>query len=168
MSKEIINKESSSGLINIDLSNYAPKQKIHFIDLKNFLFEEMILKERHFRNLIKDHDWETYKNEVVAVDCSANTIVPMWAYMLIASNLELVNAKVFSGDQNTVFEKLFLSNIYDLDVAEFKNKRVLINGCSDIVIPQSIYIVTIQKLQKVTKSIMFGEACSSVPIFKQK
>ena len=168
MSKEIINKVSSSGLINIDLSNYAPKQKIHFIDLKNFLFEEMILKERHFRNLIKDHDWEPYKNEVVAVDCSANTIVPMWAYMLIASNLELVNAKVFSGDQNTVFEKLFLSNIYDLDVAEFKNKRVLINGCSDIVIPQSIYIVAIQKLQKVTKSIMFGEACSSVPIFKQK
>ena len=167
MSDKIINRVSNSDLIIIDLSDYSPSRTILEIDLKQFLFEGFILKEKDFRTALKEFDFSSYKNKVVAINCSGDCIVPMWAYMLVASHLNNVSSEIHSGTKTEVFQKLFLQKIESINPAEFKDKKVIVKGCGSIKISEEHYIAISKKLLPYVDSLMFGEACSSVPIFKK-
>ena len=167
MDKEIINKIAKSGIINLDLEDYAPKDTITEIDVKEFLFEGLVLKEKNFRESLKDHNWCQYKNSVIALFCSANSIIPMWAYILVTSYLEKNNLINFYGNKEQVFTLLFLEIIEKIDIQEFKDKRVIVKGCGNLKIHEKIYVAITKKMQPTVKSLMFGEACSSVPIHKK-
>lgn len=167
MNNEIINKIAKSGIINLDLEDYAPKDIITELDLKDFLFEGLILKEKYFRESLKDHNWSKYRGDVLALFCSSNSIIPMWAYMLVTSYLEKNNLINFYGNKEQVFNLLFIEIIEELDIHEFKDKRVIIKGCGNLKIHEKIYVAITKKMQPAVKSLMFGEACSSVPIHKK-
>jgi hypothetical protein len=167
MTNEIINKVAKSGIINLDLEDYAPRDIITELDLKDFLFEGLILKEKYFRESLKDHNWSKYRGNVLALFCSSNCIIPMWAYMLVTSYLEKNNLINFYGNKEQVFNLLFLEIIGKIDIQEFKDKRVIIKGCGNLKIHEKIYVAITKKMQPEVKSLMFGEACSSVPIYKK-
>jgi len=168
MSDEIINRVANSGLITVDLANYAPNLEILELDLKQFLFEGYILKENDFRSSIRTFDFSIYKNKVTAILCSSNCIIPMWAFMLVASELNNVTSEFYSGNKESVFQKLFLNNIEKINPIKFKNKKVIIKGCSQISIQETLYVAITKKLKNHVASLMFGEACSAVPIYKKK
>ena len=165
---EIKNRVADSGIVNVDLSDYAPKENILELDLKQFLFDGLLLKEKEFRVALKEFDFNKYDGKVVAVFCGANVIVPMWAYMLITTYLNNANAKIYFGNKNKVTQAIIKENIDSINVDDYKEKRVIVNGCSNIKLSEGLYIAITKKLQKNVKSLMFGEACSAVPIFKNK
>ena len=165
---EIKNRVADSGIVNVDLSDYAPKENILELDLKQFLFDGLVLKEKEFRIALKEFDFNKYDGKVVAVFCGANVIVPMWAYMLITTYLNNANAKIYFGNKNKVTQAIIKENIDSINVDDYKEKRVIVNGCSNIKLSEGLYIAITKKLQKKVKSLMFGEACSAVPIFKNK
>ena len=165
---EIKNRVADSGIVNVDLSDYAPKENILELDLKQFLFDGLVLKEKEFRVALKEFDFNKYDGKVVAVFCGANVIVPMWAYMLITTYLNSANAKIYFGNKNKVTQAIIKENIDSINVDDYKEKRVIVNGCSNIKLSEGLYIAITKKLQKNVKSLMFGEACSAVPIFKNK
>ena len=167
MTNEIINKVAKSGIINLDLEDYAPRDIITELDLKDFLFEGLILKEKYFRESLKDHNWSKYRGNVLALFCSSNCIIPMWAYMLVTSYLEKNNLINFYGNKEQVFNLLFLEVIGKIDIQKFKDKRVIIKCCVNLKIHEKIYVAITKKIQPAVKSLMFGEACSSVPIHKK-
>lgn len=164
---EIINKVAKSGIINISLEDYVPKDDIISFNLKQFLHNEEILVEKEFRTKVKSYNFKSLQNKVVGLFCDENIILPMWAFMLISCNLKKHNITFLHGDKKTVFNTLWLKNIKSLDSSAFENKRVIVNGCGNIKASEEIYIAITDKLFGVAKSIMFGEACSSVPIYKQ-
>lgn len=167
MAEEIIrNKVAESGIITIDPSQLVNTSCIMTFDLKPFLFEELILKEKDFREKLKQHDWEKYKGRDVAVYCSADAIIPSWAYMLVASALQLYARTVINGSPDQLKEILFRKAVEELPVEDYRDKRIVIKGCSDT--PISVYSDLIMKLQPVVISIMYGEPCSTVPVFKKK
>ena len=168
MTEEIVNKVANSGLITFDLEEYYPQGKRTVIDLKDWLFEELILKEKDFREQVRQHDWSQYKEQFVSIDCTADAIVPVWAYMLIASSLIPHAKTVVRGTLEQLESFLFQSVIVDLDVSPYKNQRVIIKGCSNLDIVDHAYMAITTKLRPVAKSIMYGEACSSVPLWKVK
>jgi hypothetical protein len=168
MGKEIINRVANSDLITIDLSDYAPDLKISEIDLKQFLFEGSILKEKEFRKVLKEFDFSIYANKVVALFCSSDAIIPMWAYMLIASYLNPLISEIYFGTKKEIFQKIFTKKIKEIDASEFEKKKVIVKGCSHIPLTENLYIAITEKLQPVVSSLMFGEACSAVPVFKKK
>ena len=168
MVDEIVNRVANSGLINLDLSDYAPAKTFDEIDLKQFLFEGFILKEKEFRNTLKAFDFSAYENKVVAVNCSSDCIIPMWAFMLITSYLNNVASEIHFGTKNEVFQKLFLQNIESINPDEFENKKVIVKGCGHIPLNEHLYVAITKKLQNTVSSLMFGEACSAVPVFKKK
>ena len=165
---EIKNRVADSGIVNVDLSDYAPKENILELDLKQFLFDGLVLKEKEFRIALKEFDFNKYDGKVVAVFCGANVIVPMWAYMLITTYLNNANAKIYFGNKNKVTQAIIKENINSINVDDYKEKRVIVNGCSNIKLSEGLFIAITKKLQKNVKSLMFGEACSAVPIFKNK
>ena len=165
---EIKNRVADSGIVNVDLSDYAPKENILELDLKQFLFDGLVLKEKEFRVALKEFDFNEYDGKVVAVFCGANVIVPMWAYMLITTYLNNANAKIYFGNKNKVTQAIIKENIDSINVDDYKEKRVIVNGCSNIKLSEGLFIAITKKLQKNVKSLMFGEACSAVPIFKNK
>lgn len=164
----IKNKVAESGIITLDLEKYYPQQDIVEFDLKPFLFMEMILKEKEYRDKMEDHNWSTYHQKTVAVFCSADAILPMWAYMLVASKLSDHSAGVYYGDKQTCFEYLFVQNLQKLDTAEFFEKRVVVKGCGDKPIPEAAYLEIASRLTPVVKTLMYGEPCSTVPVYKRK
>jgi len=168
MSDGIVNRIAKSKLKTIDLSEYKPNIKIHSIDIKDFLYSSLILKEVFFRKKLDEFDFKFYRNCIIALHCSAETIIPMWSYMLITSRLELENGIVYFGDEQFVEETLFINEIKKIDGKKFKEQSVLVNGCSNVKIPESIYIEITKKLHPYVKNLMFGEACSFVPVFKRK
>ena len=168
MSGEIINKVANSGLITIDLSDYAPSEKILEIDLSKFLFNKKILKEKLFRQKLKEFDFSIYKNSTIGITCNSDTIIPMWGFMLITSFLKKVDAKIYAGNKQDVYQNIFLQNISAIDPSKYKNKKVIIKGCSSIPLSESVYITITEKLHNHVNSLMFGEACSAVPIYKKK
>lgn len=165
---EIKNRVADSGIVNVNLSDYAPKENILELDLKQFLFDGLVLKEKEFRIALKEFDFNKYDGKVVAVFCGANVIVPMWAYMLITTYLNNANAKIYFGNKNKVTQAIIKENIDGINVDDYKEKRVIVNGCSNIMLSEGLFIAITKKLQKNVKSLMFGEACSAVPIFKNK
>ena len=167
MSEAIVNKVSESGLITLDLEQYYPREQVLLFDLKDYLFMGLILKEKDFRESLKNHDWEAYRNKYVGVTCSADAIIPPWAYMLVASYLQPVARDVIMGDEKEVHKTIFLQNIQGMDVNEFTGQRVVVKGCGETPIGEFAYMEITKRLRPVAKAIMYGEPCSTVPIFKK-
>ena len=168
MSEEIINRVSKSKLKTFDLEEIYPEGKRVLFDVKDWLFQELILKETEFREFVKNHDWSQYKKSFVAVNCSVDAIIPSWALMLVASELMPFANKVVIGDLELLETAVYQELISFLDFKEFANLPVIIKGCANKPIPNSAYAFLIEKLQPIAKSIMFGEACSTVPLYKSK
>ena len=168
MSDNIINKVTDSGIITIDLTTLLPNNEIVLFDIKPYLFMELILKEKDFRASLLTIDWSSFQDKIVGIHCSADAIIPMWANMLIVSNLQPFAKGVYFGEVNKVREQLILEKIIDLNASDYNNQRVVIKGCGEIHIGESAYIAITQKLRATAKSIMFGEPCSTVPVFKRK
>ena len=168
MSDSLINKVAESGLISIDLANFLPNNSVVVFDIKPYLFMELILKEKEFRASLAEIDWKEYQDKIVGIHCSADAIIPMWANMLVASNLSNTAKAIYFGDENKVREQILLQEISAINAAEYTDQRVVIKGCGDTPIGESAYIAITQKLRPVVKSIMYGEPCSTVPVFKKK
>lgn len=168
MSEPIINKVAESGLITIDLEKYYPKEDAAIFDLKDHLFMGMILKEKDFREAMKNYDWEKFRDKYVAITCTADAIIPMWAYMLVTTYLQPLAKDVIVGDENELHKSKFLKNLSQINVNDFADKRVVIKGCGDAPIGDFAYAEITKLLLPVAKSIMYGEACSTVPVFKKK
>ncbi|GAA5100359.1 DUF2480 family protein [Chryseobacterium ginsengisoli] len=163
---EIRNKVAESGLINFDIADLVPKGVRKGIDLKDFLFMEMILKEKDFREKVAAIDTEEYRDAYVYVYNSADAIVPLWAYFLITAKLTAVTKKIVFGNREDLEVLLMHNAVQRHDFEEMRGKRVLVKGCSDKEIPENAYIELVEQLQPLVKSLMFGEACSNVPILK--
>ena len=164
----LVNKVAESGIITLDLEKFYPSQELMELDLKDFLFMEMLLKEKDFREKLEAADWIQYNGKIVAVHCSTDAIIPMWAYMLVSSKLKGVASEVYFGNKSTAIEKAIEKNILSIHEEEYKDKRVVVKGCGEIEIPSSAYLMISQKLIPVVKSLMYGEPCSTVPVYKQK
>jgi hypothetical protein len=168
MEEEIINKISQSALLTLDLEKYYPEEKIALFDLKPYLFMELILKEKDFRTALQNTDWNQYKDQLVGVYCSTDAIIPVWAYMLVASYLQPVARDIVQGNEQMVLRQWLLKKIDALDPLEFKDKRVVVKGCGEKAIGDFAYLEITKRLRPVVKSIMYGEPCSTVPIYKNK
>lgn len=167
MADEIINKVAEAGIEQIDLKDFVLKETVVEIDLKNQLWNDFVLKEKDFRDWIKIHDWSVYENKVVALYCSADAVIPAWAYMLVTA--ELKNAKaVYFSLPSQIQEEYFFDQLKNWNVNDLLDKRVMVKGCSDIPNPEKAYVILTQKLIPVVKSLMFGEPCSAVPVYKKK
>ncbi len=168
MQETIVNKVAQSGLITLDLEDYYPKEEVVVFDLKDYLFMGLVLKEKDFRAALQNIDWSQYQNKNVALTCSADAIIPMWAYMLAASYLrDFANETIF-GNKETAITNLIVKNICKIKAEDFTDKRVVVKGCGDVQIPEAAYVEITNKLTPYVKSIMYGEPCSTVPIYKKK
>lgn len=168
MSIQINNKVADSGIITVDLASFLPSEEIVAFDIKPYLFMELILKEKEFRASLNEIDWSIYQNKMVGIFCSTDAIIPMWANMLIVSNLQPVAKAIYFGDANRVREQLIVEKITTINAVDYQDQRVVIKGCGETPIHESAYIAITQKLRPVVKSIMFGEPCSTVPVYKRK
>ncbi len=166
MAEEIINRIANSKLITVDLEDYYPKGKRVVLDIKAWLFHEIILKEKDFRTHLTNHDWQQYQDCYVALHCSSDAIIPSWAYLLITSKLVPFAKETVVGTLELLETVIYTRIINSLDTTEFTQKPVIIKGCSNKPIPPTAYIQLIQKIQLVAKTVMFGEACSTVPLYK--
>jgi hypothetical protein len=168
MSDPIINKVAESGLVSIDLAQYFPTNEIVVFDIKPYLFMELILKEKDFRASLSSIDWASYQDKIVGIFCSVDAIIPMWANMLIVANLMPFAKAIYFGDENKTRELVLLHEINNIDNSVFEDQRIVVKGCGDTPIGESAYIAITQKLRPVVKSIMYGEPCSTVPVYKKK
>ncbi len=163
----IVNKVAESGIVTLDLAPYLPTDKIAVFDLKPFLFREMILREKDYRAALQTHDWQQYEGKHVAMHCSVDAIIPVWAYMLAATYLEPVAASVYYGTTEELTKALIHKHIAAIDTTEYEDKRVVIKGCGDTPIPEAAYVAITHRLRPHVKSLMYGEPCSTVPIYKK-
>ena len=164
----IVNKVAESGIITLDLAPYINTAEIMAFDLKPFLFREMILKEKDYRAALQEHNWLQYAGKQVAIHCSADAIVPVWAYMLATSYLQPVAASVYYGTPEELGKVLIYNRINAIDINEYAGKRIVLKGCGDIPVPEIAYVTATNHLRPVVKSLMYGEPCSTVPIYKNK
>ena len=168
MKDEIINRIANSKLVTVDLEDYYPEGARVLFDIKDWLFEGFVLREKDFRSKASEFDWSQYQDSYVALTCSSDAIIPGWAYMLLSIHLEPFAKKVIIGDLETLETSIYQDILNQLDITEFKNKPIIIKGCSKKPVPQNAYIMIANKLKPFAKSIMYGEACSSVPLYKNK
>ncbi|WP_431132779.1 DUF2480 family protein [Psychroserpens mesophilus] len=168
MADEIINRVAQSKLVVIDLEDYYPQGKRVLFDIKDWLFEGLVLREKDFRQYVAKHDWSQYHNQYVALTCSTDAIVPAWAFMLVTIELASYSKKTIIGDLHTLETSVYQDIINDLNLNSYQDKSIIIKGCSNKPVPDNAYILLTEKLKPVAKSIMYGEACSSVPLFKKK
>jgi hypothetical protein len=167
MPEEIINRVANSSLMTLDLEDYYPEGKRVLFDIKDWLFEGLVLREKDFRQAVKEHDWAQYQNVYIALTCSTEAIVPAWAFMLLSSSLEPYAKAVIKGDLEQLESSIYQELITNIDLESYKDKPVIIKGCSNKPVPTNAYLMLINRLQKVAKSVMYGEACSSVPLYKR-
>lgn len=168
MSEVFKNKVTESGIITLDLGDYYPKEEVVLFDMKDYLFMGLILKEKDFRDSLKILDTGIYQGKIAAVTCSADAVIPMWAYMLVATLLQPVAKEIVFADETAAKTKLLLKNISAIQVNDFTDTRVVIKGCGEVPIPEEAYIEITKMLRPVAKSIMYGEPCSTVPVFKKE
>lgn len=168
MSGEIINRVANSKLVTFDLEDLYPNGERIIFDISNWLLEGIVLREKDFRESANQHDWSQYTGKYVALHCSSDAIVPSWAYLLLSVHLAPYAAKAVVGNLELLETVLFTEALKNLDVSEYANKPVIIKGCAHKPIPDSAYLLLAQKLHPIASSIMYGEACSSVPLFKRK
>lgn len=165
---EILNKVAESGIVTIDLEQYFRGEEKVIIDLKPLLFQELILKEKEFRAYLKSHNWKLYSGKWVALCCSNDAVIPTWAYMLIALELQPYAKKVIAGDVQLLEILLMEEVLNGIDFSKYKNERVVIKGCSKMQVPMNAYVKIANALKPYAKSIMYGEPCSTVPLYKSK
>jgi hypothetical protein len=168
MSDMIVNKVANSGLITLNLEAYLPEKPVMSFDLKDFLFMGLILKEKDYREALKNKNFDEYRDQYVAVNCSVDAVIPVWAYMLAVSYLQPVAKDVFLGTETEFYKYLVIKNIDSINVEEFQDERVVIKGCGEIPIDNYAYAEITKKLLPVVKSIMYGEPCSTVPVYKKR
>lgn len=168
MQDEIINRVAQSKLITFDLEEFYPKGDRVVFDISQWLVEGLLLREKDFREEVKNHDWSLYKNTYVALTCTTYAIVPAWAFMLVASQLQTYAKKTVLGNLEQLETLLYADVLSGLEVEKYRGLPVIIKGCSKKPVPAAAYLMAVEKLQPVAKSIMYGEACSSVPVFKAK
>jgi hypothetical protein len=166
--ENIINKVAQSGLVSLDPASFYPPGERVIYDIKNNLFHGLILREKDFREFVKEHDWAQYQGKNVGITCTADAIVPTWAYMLVANRMAPYAREVVFGDRDTLETVLFEKALSGLDIEQYRNQRIVIKGCGDVEVPASAYVELTKKLSPVVKSLMFGEPCSTVPIYKKK
>lgn len=167
MSDEIVNRVSKSPLEIFDLEDFYPTERRILFDLKDFLFEGLILKEKDFREQLENHNWANYDDCYVAINNTTEAIIPAWAFMLVTSKLQPHAKKIVQGSLLDLENSIFQDIISEIDFSYLKDKPVIIKGCSKKPVPESAYVLALQKIQPFAKSIMYGEACSAVPIFKK-
>ena len=165
---EIINRVANSALITIDLEDYYPNGTRVVFDIKDWLYKSLVLREKEFRAFVEMHDWDAYKDKYIALCCTSKAIIPGWADMLVRLRLSEIAKQVIIGDLEALETNIYYKIINDLDVSHCENKPVIVKGCSNKPVPQNAYLFLINKLQPVAKSIHYGEACSSVPLYKKK
>ena len=168
MEKVFVNKVSESGILSLNLEDFYPKEEFALFDMKDYLFMGLILKEKDFRESLKNLDLSIYQNKVVAVTCSADAVIPMWAYMLAASYLQPVATEVAFATIEELKNTILLKNIEQISIADFADQRVVIKGCGELPVGEAAYLLATKILRPIAKSIMYGEPCSTVPIFKRK
>ena len=168
MPDEIINRVANSKLVTVDLEDYYPSGKRVVFDIKDWLFQGFVLREKDFRKQVSEYDWSQYKDAFVALTCTSDAIIPGWAYMLISLQLADIAKKVVIGNLEALETSIYQEIIQDLDISDYKDKPVIIKGCSKKPVPENAYVILAKKLKPVARSIMYGEACSSVPLFKRK
>jgi len=164
---EIKNKVSESGLIQLDLVDFKPKSPIEEIDITHQLWQGLVLKEKDFRQWIKENNWAAYEGHGVCILCSADAIIPTWAYMLIASALAPFATDIVAGTKDELEKEIIRKNISNIELSAFTDRKVIVKGCSDIAFPEFAMICLLNRLQPVVQSIMYGEPCSTVPIYKR-
>ncbi|MBA3649756.1 MAG: DUF2480 family protein [Chitinophagales bacterium] len=167
-SDKIINKIAESGLITLDLEEMYPSEEKAAFDIKDYLFMGLILKEKDFRESLKNLDWQKFEKKSVAVFCSADAVVPVWAYMLVGIYLQPVAKRFYFCSQEDLDAMIYYEEIDNIDVSLYRDQRVIIKGCSDKPVPPAAYVAIARKLRPAVKSLMYGEACSNVPLYKQK
>ena len=165
--KPLVNRVASSGIITFNLELYFPKEAVLTFDLKDYLFMELILKEKDFREALKAHDWTQYEGKNLCVFCSADAIIPTWAYMLVATYATPFAQSIVQADETTFYKMHYHQVIQSLDTEEFRDKRIVIKGCSNKPVPASAYVDLTKALRPVAKTIMYGEPCSTVPLYKK-
>lgn len=165
--EEIKNKVKESGLIQLDLADFKPKEEIIGIDLANQLWQGLVLKEKDFRNWIKTENWQQYKGKAVYIFCSVDAIVPTWAYMIVASALIDTADFVSIGDRMDIEKQIVQRNIQKISLEQFRNGKIIVKGCSDISCPEFAMVCLVNQLQASVNSIMYGEPCSTVPVYKK-
>lgn len=168
MSDVLLNKVAASGIISLDLEKYLPAGEMATFDLKDHLFMGLILKEKDFREALKNLDWSSYAGKNVAITCSVDAIIPVWAYMLVTTYLQPVAKYIFTGTADEMKKHLFLQNLSSLNVDEFKEARIVVKGCGEMPIDSYAYAEITRVLLPHAKSIMYGEPCSTVPVYKKK
>ncbi len=166
MQEEIINKVANSALEVFDLEDYYIRGTRYHLDISQWLFEGFILKEKEFREALKSHDWSQYQNQYVAIHCSTDAIIPAWALILVAVHLKPFALKITNGTLEDLETALYQEILPTIDYSFYKDKAIILKGCSKKPVPMSAYIMATQLLQPFAKSIMYGEACSAVPLFK--
>lgn len=165
--ENIINKVAQSGLLSLDLADFYPSGERMLYDIKDNLFQGLMLREKDFREFIKEHNWEAYSGKHIAISCSVDAIVPTWAYMLLATQLEPYVKKVVFGNLEVLETVLYTEILSQLNINNYKDARVVIKGCGHLPVPKAAYVEIARLLRPVAKSIMYGEACSTVPLYKQ-
>ena len=166
--ENIVNKVAQSGLVTLDPAAFYPPGERVVYDIKDNLFHELILKEKDFREFVKAHDWTRYQDKNVAITCSADAIVPAWAYMLLANRMAPYAREVVFGDKQVLETVLFEKSMANANLEQYRDQRVVIKGCGDTEVPVSAYVELTKRLTPIAKSLMFGEPCSTVPIYKRK
>ncbi len=163
----LVNRVANSGIITINLEEYYPKEEIVIIDIKDYLYMKLILKEKDFRAALKEYDWNTLEGKILLIDCTADAIIPTWAYMLISAYAAPYAKIIWQGTTAEFLKHHYNQHISAIDGAQYEQKRVVIKGCSNLPVPPHAYTAVVHKLQPFAQSIMFGEPCSTVPIFKR-
>jgi len=165
--KPLVNRVAASGLITINLEEFFPAEELVQFDLKDYLYMELMLKEKEFRAALKEHDWSQYEGKALAVFCSTDAIIPVWAFMLLAAHAEPFAAQIFQGTAEAFYQHAFQKALDAVDASQYDQKRIVIKGCSNKPVPVSAYMELTRKLRPFAQSIMYGEPCSTVPIFKR-
>ena len=169
MADAIENKVDKSGLITIDLGDYAPKADLVVFDIKDWLYQGLILREQDFKDSIKNHDWDQYQGKYVTIHCSTDAIIPVWAYMTLASKLKPYAAGVYFGTYEEALDQLFQANLHQaIDPAAYEDAKIVIKGCGeDVTITNGAFVYLTAMMQPYVRSIMYGEPCSTVPVYKK-
>ena len=167
MESTFVNKVADSGIISLNLEDFRPQQEVVVFDMKDYLFMGLILKEKDFRESLKALNLEPYTGKLIAITCSADAIIPMWAYMLAASALQPVASDIYFGSKEEVENKILIKNIQQIKASDYSDKRLVIKGCGELPVSEEAYMEITKKLRPVAKSIMYGEPCSTVPVYKK-
>lgn len=165
--KPLVNRVAASGLITLNLEDFFPKEEILLFDLKDYLFMELVLKEKDFRIALKALDWSQYEDKILLITCSTDAIIPVWAYMLVTAYATPFATTVFQGTKEEFYKKALSDKLNKLDITQYENQLLVIKGCSDKPVPPATYVELTRLLQPVARSIMYGEPCSTVPIYKK-